>query len=177
MYRYLLLLFFTVPLLEVWLLVRVGSQIGPWWLILSILATAVIGSFFLRLQGFATLRRAQQAMLAGQLPTTELLEGVILLLAGALLLTPGYATDVVGFFMLVPALRKRAARAVLARYLAVGVVGEPDSGPRDNAASGKSAAQHGAGDATAAQQTGSARKRRKSAHVGEVLEGEYTRED
>ena len=111
------------------MLVRVGSQIGPWWLILSILATAVIGSFFLRLQGFATLRRAQQAMVAGQLPTTELLEGVILLLAGALLLTPGYATDVVGFLMLVPHLRERAARAVLARYLAVGVVGDPEQRP------------------------------------------------
>lgn len=165
MYRYLLLLFFLVPLLEVWLLVRVGSEIGPWWLVLSILATAVVGSFFLRLQGFATLRRAQQAMLSGQVPAGHLLEGVLLLLAGALLLTPGYATDLVGFLLLVPELRKRGARLLLARFLKFDTPAE-DPPPRDirtpkpeNGAAGPGHGGH--------------RGRRDP----EVLEGEYTRED
>ncbi|NNC55364.1 MAG: FxsA family protein [Pseudomonadales bacterium] len=170
MYRYLLILFFAVPLLEVWLLVRVGAQIGPWLVVLSIFATAVIGAFFLRLQGFATLRRAQQATFSGQLPAVELVEGVLLLLAGALLLTPGYATDVVGFLLLWPASRTPLARYLLARVLVIDPLSEGEAG-RNAQASGRP-------DVASRHQTappGASPSQR--GHQPEVLEGEFTRED
>ncbi|NNC54230.1 MAG: FxsA family protein, partial [Pseudomonadales bacterium] len=113
MYRYLFLLFFLVPLLEVWILVRVGSLVGAPWLIVSIIATAAIGVFFLRAQGLATLFRAQRALAGGELPTLALFEGALLLVAGALLLTPGFATDAVGFVLLWPLGRRAIARTML----------------------------------------------------------------
>ncbi|MBT8138671.1 MAG: FxsA family protein [Gammaproteobacteria bacterium] len=171
MYRYLLLLFFLVPLLEVWLLVRVGAHIGPWLVILSIFATAVIGAFFLRLQGFSTLHRAQGAMLSGRLPAVEMVEGVLLLLAGALLLTPGYATDVVGFLLLWPASRTPLARYLLARVLIV----DPLAGAEKSAHDAYSASRPGQQQAGGSSATGAAPHRHP--HQPEVLEGEFTRED
>lgn len=168
MYRYLLLLFFLVPLLEVWLLVQVGSRIGAWLLVLSILATAAIGAFFLRLQGFATLRRAQQSMLAGQVPSVEMVEGALLLFAGAMLLTPGYATDLAGFVLLAPQARTPLARGLLARYL-LRAGQAPSSQAPDHAAMGEWHVHHGHA------RPGGGRKRAPA--PGEVLEGEYTRED
>lgn len=102
MYRYLFLLFFLVPLLEVWILVQVGSVLGAPMLIVSIILTAAIGVYFLRAQGLATLMRAQRMMAEGQIPGVELVEGALLLVAGALLLTPGFATDLLGLVFLMP---------------------------------------------------------------------------
>lgn len=102
----LLLLFTTVPLVELALLLWIGARIGVGPTIALILVTGVAGASLARLQGLATWRRFQAALAAGRLPGAELLEGLLILVAGALLLTPGVLTDAVGFLLLVPPARR-----------------------------------------------------------------------
>ncbi len=106
----LLLLFTTVPLVELALLLWIGARIGVGPTIALILVTGVAGASLARHQGLATWRRFQAALAAGRLPGDELLEGLLILVAGALLLTPGVLTDAVGFLLLVPPARRRIVR-------------------------------------------------------------------
>ena len=102
----LFILFLVVPLVEIYILIEVGSRIGAWWTILLIVLTAFVGARLVRLQGIATWRRFQTSLLQNELPALALLEGLCLLLAGALLLTPGFFTDGVGFAILIPGFRR-----------------------------------------------------------------------
>ncbi|MGR9091590.1 MAG: FxsA family protein [Gammaproteobacteria bacterium] len=111
------LLLLSVPLLEIYLLISMGRVIGAGATILVVIVTAVLGAWLLRLQGLGTLARVQAASQAGQLPAVELVEGLILLVSGALLLTPGFFTDAIGFLSLVPSIRRRLAEGLLARVL------------------------------------------------------------
>ena len=109
---WILLAFIGVPLIEIALFIKVGGFIGLWPTIAIVIATAVAGTALIRWQGLNTLQQAQQEMEAQRLPVRELFDGVCLLFAGALLLTPGFLTDSVGFALLVPPLRY-----LLGRYL------------------------------------------------------------
>lgn len=111
----LLLIFIVVPLVEIYILIEVGGVIGALPTVLACVATAVIGGGLLRYQGFQTLRRAQRNMDRGQLPAMEMFEGVALAIGGALLLTPGFVTDVAGFLCLVPWTRRALIAAALRR--------------------------------------------------------------
>lgn len=111
------LLLLSVPLLEIYLLISMGRVIGAGATILVVVFTAVLGAWLLRLQGLGTLARVQAASQAGQLPAVELVEGLILLVAGALLLTPGFFTDALGFLSLVPSIRRRLAEGLITRAL------------------------------------------------------------
>lgn len=102
----LLLLFVVVPVAEISLLIDIGSSIGLGNTILIVIFTAILGAWLVRQQGFATLFKVQQEMNAGRLPAMELAEGVLLLFAGAVLLTPGFITDAVGFALLTPPIRR-----------------------------------------------------------------------
>ncbi len=113
----LMLAFFAVPLIEIYLLIKVGSWIGPLPTVFMVVFTAVLGALLLRQQGFATLQRVQVSMARGQIPAMELLEAVLLTLGGALLLTPGFFTDALGFICLIPRLRRWLIKSVLDRYL------------------------------------------------------------
>lgn len=106
MLRYLLLIFIAMPIIEMWLLITVGREIGAWSTIGLVLLTAAVGFSLLRQQGFATLFRARQKMDAGELPAIEMVEAIILAVCGALLVTPGFVTDVVGFVGLIPGFRR-----------------------------------------------------------------------
>ncbi|MCG8325957.1 MAG: FxsA family protein [Thiotrichales bacterium] len=117
MFKVLLFLFITIPLLEIYLLLQVGGFIGAINTIALILLTALIGTLLLRQQGLATLLRVQQTLDQGQLPAGALVEGLMLLLAGALLLTPGFVTDLIGFLCLVPALRQELANRVILWFI------------------------------------------------------------
>lgn len=117
MFKILFLLFLTVPLVEIYLLIQIGAHIGALYTVSLCILTALLGALLLRIQGFLTLARAQRKLAQGKLPADHLLEGVILLLAGVLLLTPGFATDVLGFLCLVSSLRARLAQALLQRLL------------------------------------------------------------
>jgi UPF0716 protein FxsA len=115
MFPTLLIIFIVIPVLELALLIEVGSVIGAWSTILIVLITAVAGSAMLRAQSMSTFRNVQSQMAAGQLPADKMLEGVLLLIGGLLLLTPGFITDAFGFFCLVPLSRTFMVRLVIAR--------------------------------------------------------------
>ncbi|KKJ77126.1 hypothetical protein WH95_08610 [Kiloniella litopenaei] len=101
-----LILFIGIPLLEIAVLIQVGDQIGLWSTIGLIILTAVIGTGMLRHQGIATLANAQKQLNQGAVPAKELFDGLCLLAAGALLLTPGFVTDSIGFALLIPPVRE-----------------------------------------------------------------------
>ena len=117
MFRLLLLLFLTVPMVEIVILIWVGGQIGALPTILAVALTAVVGVWLLRLQGFLTMRRVRERLQAGELPDMELLEGALLLIGGTLLLTPGFVTDILGFVCLLPGSRRAICRRVLGNGL------------------------------------------------------------
>jgi UPF0716 protein FxsA len=111
--RLFLLFLLVVPVLEIYMLLQIGAAIGVVPTIFSVVATAVIGSWLLRQQGFSTLQRLQQSMAQGTLPAKELIEGPILMVGGALLLTPGFVTDAIGFLCLIPTSRQKIVNYVL----------------------------------------------------------------
>jgi len=106
MFRLLFFLFLLFPLLEIYLLIRVGGLIGAGWTVFLCVSTAVVGAMLLRQQGFSTLSRVQATMARGEVPALEMLEGAVLLVCGVFLLTPGFFTDVLGFLGLIPPLRQ-----------------------------------------------------------------------
>ena len=130
MFFLLLLLFFTIPLVEIYVLLEVGGAIGVLPTIAMVVLTAVIGAGLIRAQGLATLGRVQQQLERGELPAVGIIEAALLLVAGALLLTPGFVTDSIGFLILVPPLRRWAIESFLARRIV---------------AAGTARGQHGAG--------------------------------
>jgi len=133
MFRSLILLFLLMPLIEIYLLIEIGSAIGAVATIFLVIFTAVVGAYLLRLQGFATFRRVQANMSEGILPAQELIEGFILLIAGILLLTPGFFTDIAGFIFLIPAARKWISLKVMERSIVANgeqTQGKPPEGPR-----------------------------------------------
>lgn len=113
---YLLLLFVGVPILELALLIQVGSLIGVMPTIALALLTALAGTALLRRQGFAVLARARASLERNELPVREVFDGLCLGIAGALLLTPGFITDSLGLLLFVPAVRE-ALRGRLFRVL------------------------------------------------------------
>ena len=117
MFPFIALIFLAVPILEIYLLIQVGQVIGAGWTILLVVLTAVIGVWLLKLQGLSTLTRAQQKLSENELPAREILEGMGLVVAGALLLTPGFFTDAVGFLLLFPPTRIWLVKAVASRMV------------------------------------------------------------
>ena len=111
----LLVLFILLPMAELWLLIKVGSAIGPLTTVLTVIFTALLGVTLLRIQGFSALLRAQQKMAAGELPAEELVQGVFLAAGGLLLLVPGFITDAVGFLCLTPGIRSMLVGGLLKR--------------------------------------------------------------
>ena len=114
----LLLLFVAVPLAEIYLLLEIGGIIGAVPAIGLVVLTAVIGAALVRAQGFSTIMRIRKNLDAGEVPAVAIIEGAFLLIAGALLLTPGFLTDAIGFGCLVPPLR----RALIVRFIETRVV-------------------------------------------------------
>ena len=108
----LLLLFIGLPMVEIYVLIQVGQVIGALWTIALLVAIAALGSALLRVQGLATLATVQAAISRGELPTTAILEGLVLLVAGVLMVTPGFVTDLAGLVCLLPPLRRALARAL-----------------------------------------------------------------
>ena len=99
------LILIIVPIIEITLFVQIGGAIGLGWTLLVILATAMLGARAIRRQGIDALARTQAQMAAGKPPVGEIVHGVLILMAGILLLTPGFMTDALGFLLLFPATR------------------------------------------------------------------------
>ena len=102
---FILVLLLIVPILEIACFIVVGGAIGIGWTLLLILVTAVIGTMLLRVQGLGLIARIRGEVRAGRVPAREMVHGLMLALAGVLLLTPGFVTDTVGFALFVPPLR------------------------------------------------------------------------
>lgn len=117
-HKFLLLFFLIIPFIEIFLLLEVGSIIGAVPTILLVVFTAVLGANLLRQQGFATWQRLQASLAQGVMPTTELVEGVFIMVGGVLLLTPGFFTDAMGFACMMPPVRQKIAQYVLTHFLA-----------------------------------------------------------
>jgi UPF0716 protein FxsA len=110
-----LILFLVVPVIEIYVLIQVGAIIGAIPTILLILVTAVIGAVLLRQQGLSTLARFQTGLASGTLPAKEMIEGILLAVGGALLMTPGFVTDAIGFFCLISITRTALAHYIMKR--------------------------------------------------------------
>ncbi|MBL6941144.1 MAG: FxsA family protein [Rhodospirillales bacterium] len=106
----------AVPIIEIAVFIEAGDALGLWPTIGVVILTAIIGTALLRHQGLATLGRVRESMGAGRLPVAELFDGMCLLVAGALLLTPGFVTDGVGLLLFMPPFRL-ILRALMARRL------------------------------------------------------------
>ena len=105
MFFRLLILFISVPIIELFLLIEVGKKISWELTVLIIFITAIIGARLTKIQGSQTIRNVQSALRLGKIPHREVLDGLMILVAGAILLTPGFLTDFVGFCLLIPKLR------------------------------------------------------------------------
>ena len=115
----LLLLFLLVPVVEIYLLIKIGGVIGAFPTVVLVILTAVIGAALARYQGLATLQRLQATMARGETPAIEVFEGVLLLVGALMLLTPGFMTDLLGFACLIPVTRRALAFWLLRRVTVV----------------------------------------------------------
>ena len=110
-----LLILVGAPLVELYVLIEVGSEIGALPTILLSIFTAILGAYLVRLQGVSVLTRVQNTLARGEAPALEMLEGAMIMMSGVMLLFPGFITDIFGFLMLVPPLRRKFILAMLRR--------------------------------------------------------------
>jgi UPF0716 protein FxsA len=125
MFLWLFLGFTLVPALEIYLFIKVAATVGTAQTIAMIILTGVLGAYLARREGFAVLHRLQSQLQMGHLPTDELIDGALILIGGALLLTPGFLTDVLGFAFVIPPLRtvvKNLLRSYLRRKMEGGSI-------------------------------------------------------
>ncbi|MDT0595235.1 FxsA family protein [Glaciecola petra] len=111
----LFLLFVILPIAEIMLLINVSASIGGWNTFFIVIVTAFFGAYFVRQQGFSLLNTMQTKMASGQAPSSEMAQGLLLLVAGVLLITPGFITDALGFLFTLPFSREPIARFLMSR--------------------------------------------------------------
>jgi len=112
----LLLIILFIPLLEIYLFIEIGGQIGAFNTILIILSTAIVGIYFVRLQGLNTLKSGVTQIYKNQIPVYEMMSGAALAVAALLLIIPGFATDVVGFLLIIPLTRNLIFKFIGKKY-------------------------------------------------------------
>lgn len=116
LFRILFLFFLTVPIVEIYVLLKIGGIIGIFPTVVLVVTTAMLGATMLRNQGLSTMQRLQDMLSRGEIPAQEIVEGPLLLVGGALLLTPGFFTDAMGFYLLIPYTRKRFVKYLLENH-------------------------------------------------------------
>lgn len=131
MFPLLLVLFVVVPIVEIFVIVQVGSAIGPWWTIALLVADSILGWMLMRSQGRAAWRRFNAAIAEARVPAREVLDGALVIFGGALLLTPGFVTDIFGAALLIPPTRAVVRRLLVRRYAGRMVVSVPPPPRRD----------------------------------------------
>ena len=123
------LVFVVLPLAEIYVLIQIGHVIGAWWTILLLLADGMLGSWLMKREGSRTWAALRDALQSGRMPGTELADAALVLVGGTLLLTPGFLSDVVGLFCILP-LTRPAARRLLARVVTRRLLGPGRGGTR-----------------------------------------------
>ncbi len=116
MFLKLFLLFVTVPIIELWLLIDIGRIIGTFQTVGLIIITGLAGAFFAKTQGLITLYKIRENLINGVMPSSELLDGLLILLAGGLLITPGLLTDALSFILLIPQTRIYIKKYLLRKF-------------------------------------------------------------
>jgi UPF0716 protein FxsA len=112
----LFLLFAILPIVEIAILINMGELIGGWYTVAIVIVTAFAGAHLVKQQGLSTLMQAQQKMQAGTVPGQEMAEGLLLIIAGVLLVTPGFVTDGIGFLLSLPMTRPLIAKALVKHF-------------------------------------------------------------
>ncbi len=105
MFLKLFFLFAIIPVIELYILLKIGAVIGPLNTVIIILITASVGAFLAKQEGFRVIKKINHSLREGKTPTIELLNGLFILIGGFLLLTPGFLTDIAGITMLIPPIR------------------------------------------------------------------------
>jgi len=143
--RFLFLLFVMLPIIEITVLIKVGTRLGAVPTLALLFLSAMAGLYILRRQGVSTLLRINQRLAVGEVPAREMLEGVVLAVGGALLLIPGFVTDIFGLLCLIPGVRQRLALTLIERAMItpatrrhdpfstdpIGSSGGPESNPQN----------------------------------------------
>jgi UPF0716 protein FxsA len=112
----LFLLFIIVPIVEIWVIIQVGQAIGALPTIGLLIADSIIGAWLMRSQGRIVWRRFNEALAAGRVPAREVLDGALVIIGGAFQLAPGFVTDVLGLFLVLPPTRAIARRSLVRRF-------------------------------------------------------------
>lgn len=164
--RVLFILFALLPILEIALLINVGSVIGGWNTVGLVVLSAFIGAYFVKREGVNTLQTAQEKMQRNEVPGKELVEGLMLVVAGILLVTPGFITDIFGFLLAMPGSRHFFA-AQVSKHMKMRVV-TPGMGPGMGPGAGFGEGQSPFGQSPFGERP------RSSQSGDDVIEGEYT---
>ena len=122
----LILTIILIPLIEIYLFIEIGGQIGAGYTILFILLTAVIGLYFAKLEGINTIRSGINQLTNNQMPIYEMISGAALAFAAVLLIIPGFATDIIGFLLIIPFTRNLLFKFITKKYEKTKVSGEDD---------------------------------------------------
>jgi len=122
----LILTVILIPLIEIYLFIEIGGQIGAGYTILFILLTAVIGLYFAKLEGINTIRSGMNQLTNNQMPIYEMVSGAALAFAAVLLIIPGFATDIIGFLLIIPFTRNLLFKFITKKYKKTKVNGEDD---------------------------------------------------
>lgn len=125
----LFVLFVVVPLVELYVLIQVGQLIGAWWTILLLVLDSILGTWLIRREGGRAWASLRSALSSGRMPARELADGALIVLGGALMLSPGFVTDVAGVLLILPVTRP-VFRRVLTRVLAARMVVIPRNDTR-----------------------------------------------
>ena len=164
MFRILFLLFIIVPIIEISVLMQVGQWLGVWPTVAIVIVTAWLGAKNVRQQGIATVQSLQTKMAQGHMPSDEIVAGLLLLVAGVTLITPGFVTDAFGLLLLVPAFRKGLVKSVQ-KHIVTTQVHQPHSQYGFE--------QHSI-DPT---ENDPFEQKPQSHHQGQTLDGEYERKE
>jgi UPF0716 protein FxsA len=169
MFRVLFLLFIIIPIIEISVLMQVGELLGIWPTIGIVILSAWIGAKYVRQQGLATLQSVQAKMAQGEMPSSEIVTGLMLLVAGVLLVTPGFVTDIFGLSLLVP-----SVRTVIATYVQKHInVNAHVAGNHAGASSHTGNTYENEGFS----QTPNPENKGIPQHQSETIDGEYTRKE
>jgi UPF0716 protein FxsA len=155
----LFLLFAVLPITEIMLLINVSDTIGGWNTFFIVVFSAFIGAFFVKREGLNTLRQVQEKSAKGELPGKEISEGLLLLIAGVLLVTPGFITDAIGLLFTIPFTRGPIAAALVKQFMAH--------------QARRGGAQFHFYQQTRQQQTQKPRREQDTQDDGEIIDGEY----
>jgi UPF0716 protein FxsA len=149
----LVLAFVVVPLVEIWAILQVGQLVGPWWTIALLVLDSMVGAWLIKREGGRAWKALRDALQGGRMPAKEIADGALILIAGTLMLSPGFVLDLVGLLLLLPVTRP-VARRILTRFverrLVVGPAfgagpGGPFGGPFGNMSGPGSGRRPGAG--------------------------------